>query len=116
MTRPRRGWGRLRRRWDVGQVLVGLRRRTGLRWRVLNLSVSGSVIRDVLDKQLAEAPAEADLVTCGIGINDILYTPPGRLFGDLRSLVETVPSGTVLLDLPVPAGMWVCSAAPACRT
>lgn len=90
----------------VGQVLTGLRRRTGRAWRVLNLSVSGSVIRDVLDKQLAESPTGADLVTCGIGINDILYTPPGRLFGDLRSLVSAVPSGTVLLDLPVPAGMW----------
>ncbi len=89
----------------VGQALVGLRRRTGLPWRVLNLSVSGSVIRDVLAKQLAGSPG-ADLVTCGIGVNDILYTPPGRLFGDLRSLVAAVPSGTVLLDLPVPTGMW----------
>ena len=90
----------------VGQVLAGLRRRTALPWRVLNLSVSGSVIRDVLDKQLAGLPGEADLVTCGIGVNDIMYTPPGRLFADMRSLVEAVPSGTVLLDLPVPAGVW----------
>jgi acyl-CoA thioesterase-1 len=90
----------------VGQVLASLRHRTGLPWRVLNLSVSGSVIRDVLDKQLVSLPGDADLVTCGIGVNDILYTPPGRLFSDMRSLVAAVPSGTVLLDLPVPAGMW----------
>jgi len=90
----------------VGQALTALRRRTGRPWRVLNLSVSGSVIRDVLDKQLSAIPAAAELVTCGIGVNDILYTPPGRLFADMRSLVETVPTGTVLLDLPVPSGVW----------
>jgi len=32
----------------VGQVLAELRRQTGLPWRVLNLSVSGSLTRDVL--------------------------------------------------------------------
>jgi len=45
-------------------------------------------------------------VTCGIGVNDILYTAPGKLFGDMRELVGAVPAGTVLLDLPVPAGVW----------
>ena len=32
----------------VGQVLAELRRQTGLPWRVLNLSVSGALTRDVL--------------------------------------------------------------------
>ncbi|MBV9445281.1 MAG: hypothetical protein JO345_05225 [Streptosporangiaceae bacterium] len=90
----------------VGQVLGALRERSRRPWRVLNLSVSGSVIRDVLHRQLAALPVEPDLVTCGIGVNDILYTPPGRLFSDLRALVSAVPDGTVLLDLPVPARMW----------
>lgn len=93
----------------VGQALSELRRRTGLPWRVLNLSVSGSVIRDVLSGQLPALPAlpaRPDLVTCGIGVNDILYTAPGKLFGDLRSLLAEVPDGTVLLDLPVPSGVW----------
>jgi acyl-CoA thioesterase I len=90
----------------VGQSLAALRRRTGLPWRVLNLSVSGSLTRDVLGTQLSKVPAGADLVTCGIGVNDVLYTPPGRLFGDLRALISAVPPGTVLLDLPLPAGVW----------
>jgi len=55
----------------VGQALAELRLRTGQRWRVLNLSTSGALIRDVLGGQLPR-----------------------------------VPSGTVLLDLPLPAGMW----------
>ena len=49
-------------------------------------------------------PASADLVTCGIGVNDILYTGPGKLFADLRALLAAVPDNTVMLDLPVPAG------------
>jgi acyl-CoA thioesterase-1 len=88
----------------VGQVLDVLRQRTGLPWRVLNLSASGSLIRDVLATQLTRLPVSADLVTCGIGINDVLYSGPGRLFADLRALLTAVPDRTVVLDLPVPAG------------
>ena len=88
----------------VGQVLGALRQRTGLPWRVLNLSVSGALIRDVLNQQLPRVPASASLVTCGIGFNDILYTGPGKLFTDLRALLAAVPDRTVMLDLPVPAG------------
>ena len=88
----------------VGQVLGALQQRTGLPWRVLNLSASGSLIRDVLADQLPRVPAAADLVTCGIGVNDILYTGPRRLFADLRALLAAVPEDTIMLDLPVPSG------------
>ena len=90
----------------VGQVLAELRQQSGLPWRVLNLSVSGSLTRDVIRGQLPRLPAQADLVTCGIGVNDILYTAPGKLFGDLRTLVGALPDQTVMLDLPLPAGCW----------
>jgi hypothetical protein len=90
----------------VGQVLAELRRQTGLPWQVLNLSASGALTRDVLGAQLPLLPARADLVTCGIGVNDILYTSPVKLFADLRALIAAVPDRTVLLDLPLPAGCW----------
>lgn len=90
----------------VGQVLTELRQRTARPWQVLNLSVSGALTRDVLGAQLPRIPAGADLVTCGIGVNDILYTSPARLFADLRALIAAVPGHTVLLDLPVPGGCW----------
>jgi acyl-CoA thioesterase I len=90
----------------VGQVLEVLRRRSDLPWRVLNLSVSGALIRDVLADQLPKLPVSADLVTCGIGVNDILYTGPGKLFADLRALLAAVPDHTVVLDLPLPTGCW----------
>ena len=90
----------------VGQALRALEERTGQRWRVLNLSVSGALIRDVLASQVLAVPQGADLVTCGIGANDILYSAPSKLFGDLRSLLATIPDNTVVLDLPVPQGVW----------
>jgi lysophospholipase L1-like esterase len=90
----------------VGQALQQLRRKTGEHWRVLNLSVSGALIRDVLADQLPQMPAAPELVTCGIGANDILYSAPGKLFADMRSLLGKVPDRTVMLDLPLPAGFW----------
>jgi len=90
----------------VGQVLAELRRRTGEPWRVLNLSVSGALTRDVLSRQLPQLPAAPALVTCGIGANDVLYSAPSRLFADLRALIAALPAGTVVLDLPQPAGCW----------
>jgi lysophospholipase L1-like esterase len=90
----------------VGQALAGLRQRTALPWRVLNLAVSGALTRDVLLRQLPLLPEAPALVTCGVGVNDILYTPPGRLFADLRALIAALPGQTVLLDLPLPAGFW----------
>ena len=91
----------------VGQTLQQLRRTTGRHWRVLNLSVSGALIRDVLADQVPRLDGEApDLVTCGAGANDILYSAPGKLFSDLRTLLAAVPEGTVVLDLPLLTGFW----------
>jgi acyl-CoA thioesterase I len=91
----------------VGQTLAHLRRTTGQHWRVINLSVSGSLMRDVLAEQVPQlADHQPDLVTCGAGVNDILFSAPARLFADLRALLAAVPDGTVLLDLPLPSGFW----------
>lgn len=90
----------------VGQALQQLRRRTGQHWRVINLSVSGALIRDVLGEQIPQLPQAPDLVTCGVGANDILYSAPGKLFSDMRALLAAVPERTVMLDLPLPAGFW----------
>jgi acyl-CoA thioesterase I len=90
----------------VGQALHQLRRRTGQPWRVLNLSVSGALTRDVLANQIPLLPEAPDLVTCGIGANDVLYSTPARLFSDMRAVLAAVPERTVVLDLPLPAGFW----------
>jgi len=90
----------------VGQVLAALRQQSARPWQVLNLSVSGALTRDVIGAQLPRMLPGATLVTCGIGVNDILYTSPAKLFADLRALIAAVPEQTVLLDLPLPAGCW----------
>jgi lysophospholipase L1-like esterase len=93
----------------VGQALEELRRRTGQKWRVLNLSVSGSLIRDVLANQipkLSQLPVTPQMVTVGVGANDIFYSSPSRLFSDLRTLLEIVPDGTVMMDVPLPSGLY----------
>ena len=91
----------------VGQTLYQLRRTTGTHWQVLNLSVSGALMRDVLADQIPLLDGQRpDLVTCGAAANDILYSAPGKLFGDLRSLLAAVPEETVMLDLPLLNGFW----------
>ena len=91
----------------VGQTLYQLRRTTGSHWQVLNLSVSGALMRDVLADQIPLLDGQRpDLVTCGAAANDILYSAPGKLFGDLRTLLAAVPEDTVMLDLPLLSGFW----------
>jgi acyl-CoA thioesterase I len=91
----------------VGQTLYQLRRTTGTHWQVLNLSVSGALMRDVLADQVPLLDGQRpDLVTCGAAANDILYSAPGKLFGDLRTLLAAVPEETVMLDLPLLNGFW----------
>ena len=91
----------------VGQTLYQLRRTTGTHWQVLNLSVSGALMRDVLADQIPLLDGQRpDLVTCGAAANDILYSAPGKLFGDLRTLLAAVPEDTVMLDLPLLSGFW----------
>lgn len=99
----------------VGQVLNALRR-TGRQWRVVNLSRSGAQTRHVLDDQLPLMPglgAEPELVTCGIGSNDILGTPPTRFRTELRELIGLLPASSVMMDLTIPDRFWtiggVCS-------
>jgi lysophospholipase L1-like esterase len=91
----------------VGQTLEQLRRTTGKHWRVLNLSVSGALMRDVMAEQIPRLDGQRpDLVTCGAGANDILFSAPGKLFSDLRALLAAVPEDTIMLDLPLLSGFW----------
>jgi len=90
----------------VGLVLEALRVQEP-RWQVVNLSVSGATVRQLLDdhfprfnevRRQLEVPTA--LVTCGIGANDLVPTPMARLVHDLGELVHRLPDGTVVLDLP----------------
>ncbi|MGC4944279.1 SGNH/GDSL hydrolase family protein [Kribbella sp. DT2] len=90
----------------VGQVLRSLRS-TGTPWRVLNLSRSGAQTQHVLNDQLPLMDGlQPALVTCGIGTNDVLGTPPKRFRDHLRQVIGRLPSSSVVMDLTVPDRFW----------
>jgi len=102
----------------AGQTQARLARRTGRPWRIINLGVSGAQTADVMREQLPRLAAlrfTPDLVTCGVGANDILHTPPARLRTTLETLIRALPRGTTILDLPVPEGCWGVGGRPLAR-
>ncbi len=93
----------------VGQAHDHLIQRTARPWRVLNLSVSGATIPDVIHQQLprlAALPAVPDLVTCGVGTNDLFRAPLPSVRSQLRALLDAVPDNAIMLDMPLPRGRW----------
>jgi acyl-CoA thioesterase-1 len=93
----------------VGQVAKVLDERSGRPWRILNLSRAGAQAAHVLNDQLAlleNLGVEPDLVTCGIGSNDILGTVPKTVHSNLRQLIRRLPSSSVVMDLLLPNRFW----------
>lgn len=92
-----------RRDGYVGQVQSRLEARDGQPWRVVNLSVSGGRIADLVKRQLpvlAAMGATPDLVTCAVGINDLRRMDAATLVQAFRDLMSRLPSGTLVADLP----------------
>jgi lysophospholipase L1-like esterase len=93
----------------VGQVAKVLDERSGRPWRILNLSRAGAQAAHVLNDQLPLLEAlgtEPDLVTCGIGSNDILGTVPKTFHSNLRQLIRRLPASSTVMDLLHPDGFW----------
>lgn len=83
----------------VGQVLDHL----GQPWVVVNLSRSGARTAELLDRLLPRMetlPRPPDLVTCGVGANDLVPTPMADLLAAVRRLIARLPAGAVLGTLP----------------
>lgn len=89
---PDRGW--------VGAL------RDQLPHRVVNLSVSGGLIRDVIDRQLPalrSLDVVPDLVTVMIGSNDLFNRRQRHLVeAHAAELVDVLPAGAVVASLPQP--------------
>ncbi|MDX6282725.1 MAG: hypothetical protein QOH03_3796 [Kribbellaceae bacterium] len=93
----------------VGQAVNVLNESSSRPWRVLNLSRAGAQAAHVLHDQLPmleRLGIEPDLVTCGIGSNDILGTAPKLVHGNLRQLIQRLPSASVVMDLLLPNRFW----------
>ena len=88
---PWRGW--------VGQLALQIPQ-----YRLVNLSLSGSRVVDVLDRQIPALdtnPGTPDLVTCLIGSNDLM-NPRHRTgaAAAMAELLERLPVGTVVGNQP----------------
>lgn len=85
----------------VGQLAELLREATGEPVRVVNLSVSGAKVADVVDQQLPRlADLDPDLVTVAIGGNDVIGYERDRFEADVAGLVAGLPEGTFVADVP----------------
>jgi lysophospholipase L1-like esterase len=86
----------------VGQLLDRLRHEEQRPWRVVNLSVTGARIADVVHEQVpriddAGAP---ELVTCAAGANDVIRFGFRRVVDALEALIRALPAGAVLATIP----------------
>jgi lysophospholipase L1-like esterase len=86
----------------VGQLLVRLVARQGRPWRVVNLSVTGARLADVVREQLprVDEAGAPDLVTCAAGANDIVRRGFPRAREALRELIRDLPAGAFLATVP----------------
>lgn len=74
---------------------------TGKRVRVVNLSVSGARVKDVVDKQLPELKQyRPDLVTVECGGNDVLHFNEASYRADYTKLVDGLPQGIFVANVP----------------
>jgi lysophospholipase L1-like esterase len=102
------------RRGYVGQLAERLDA-AGRHHALVNLSVTGAVVRDVLEDQLARLlalPRVPALVTCSVGANDLRRTARlGRLASDLETLVGELGHRGVIATIPIApvsvSGRWL---------
>ena len=94
-SRPERGY--------VGLLAEWLRQRTGRPVQVINLSRSGARISDVRDTQvpaLAALGRTPDVLTVGIGGNDMAGYDRQRFAMAAERLTAALPAGSYVADVP----------------
>src|SRR6478609_6132335 len=90
----------------VGRLADELESRTGRSLRVVNLSVSGAKVADVVRDQLpllAEVLAEGqepNLVTVTIGANDTGRTSAEDFAADMQQVIDALPPTSRVADVP----------------
>ena len=108
-SRPERGY--------VGLLADRLRQHTREPVQVINLSVTGAKVQDVLDHQLPALLAlRPDVVTVAIGANDVRSFDSGAFRARMSLLTAALPPGTLIADVPwFMAGAWEDNAGSAHR-
>ncbi|MCW2606370.1 MAG: esterase [Frankiales bacterium] len=85
----------------VGLLADRLRTTTGGPVQVVNLSVSGARVRDVLRDQVPELLSlHPDVVTVAVGGNDVRGYDAARFDDDVTALTAALPPEAVVADVP----------------
>jgi acyl-CoA thioesterase I len=86
----------------VGLVARQIEQRTGKRVRIINLSVTGAKISDLLQKQLPElSKYSPDLVTVEIGANDMRSYNSATFRAQYEQFITALPAGrSVISTMP----------------
>jgi lysophospholipase L1-like esterase len=85
----------------VGVLADRLATKTGKSIRVVNLSVSGARIRDVIDKQIPQLKDYSpDFITIEAGANDVVKYDAKKFANDFQELAELIPPNTVVANMP----------------
>jgi acyl-CoA thioesterase-1 len=90
----------------VGRLAGMIESTTGRTVRVINLSVSGATVRDLIDVQLPRLDnlPPADLVTVSIGANDLAGSDPKTFEASFDDALRSLPKGTVVATMPAFGG------------
>ena len=85
----------------VGLLATDLRTRCGCPVQVVNLSVSGARVTDVLHQQVPRLKAlRPDIVTVDVGGNDVATYDPVAFSTRIDQLTAALPTGTYIADVP----------------
>jgi lysophospholipase L1-like esterase len=85
----------------VGIIAKKLQRETGKKIKVINVSVTGAKISDVIEKQLPMiASLSPDFVTIEIGANNIGSFNKDSFATEFSELIKLLPTGTYVSNMP----------------
>lgn len=88
----------------VGLVADSLHRKTGRNVHIVNLSVSGAKVEDVINDQLPQLQRltlpKDSVITLEIGANNMAHYEPHSFEQQLDTLLAAMPPQTVVADVP----------------
>ena len=85
----------------VGLIAKRIEAKTGRPVKVINVSVSGDKVDDVLQKQISQIQdIRADIVTIEIGANDVRTYNKQQFDAQFSLLLKHLPKGTYVSDMP----------------
>ncbi len=90
----------------VGLLAQHLQQTTGKTVRIVNLSVSGAKITDVLEKQVPQlVKYKPDLITVAVGTNDVTSYDAAKFQSQYDKLAAVLPPGSVVANIPYFGGL-----------